>query len=634
MGGDGTISAVEHLEKEDSENVTRILENMKEKCKKLGCPFPLYFCTDNTNAWADTINKVFPNARVCQDIKHLINRIVEKTAKSSAYYSNFAKEVHGAFCDPDTTVTDRNGKVWVVAGLLKPPAEIIRLLEQIKNNYRILPEGEKLFLKDFDTVFENQKKVITKHVFDPIINNSHVTENTDGYFSLNRGTNRNENFHMTLNALCPKFCGVIFSQELIDCHVFAWNTSHSIANLRNNPPPPPPLHLPENDPLEPLLNMALAIEQIEVNEVITTSLNHQEDEKEEIMKVQPPEEQRIEESIEESEKIIISQSTISGRSKTNKKVHVILSTVRLSTIPLMILIESFENKIGPSLKTLTSFSHLGCARFLDTIINKKFAGMKFEKGSHKNSLKKRNFINNLAAIESENKKSKLNEASSPTSAASAKFRLNELEWTDQNTTLLDDLAKNNIDKKGQIIWKHVHSKFISSSSLTELTVKQLKNKFGTFKNKKVDTCITLPTPTTYQAKLTKYTAEINKDTVSDSDDNIASTAIKTSIAPAAPNIAHVSIRDSDIFLKKRTWLMDEPVLIQNAHWSESENRVFNSVLADIDDSSLNIRKGIKSINWPAFYKEYTSRQVEEWIKDNKFVLIHRDANRLNTKYKK
>ena len=67
------------------------LLKIKEKCIRLGTPFPEWICVDNVRNDENTVHEVFPLCKVVQDVKHLINRVVENLSKKSEVYAIAAK---------------------------------------------------------------------------------------------------------------------------------------------------------------------------------------------------------------------------------------------------------------------------------------------------------------------------------------------------------------------------------------------------------------------------------------------------------------------------------------------------------------------------------------------------------------
>ena len=69
--------------------------------KRLNCPIedcPEYFVVDNAHdGFQNLVNEHFPGAKIFQDLKHLINRLIECCKKTSPLYVDFSKKLHGAF---------------------------------------------------------------------------------------------------------------------------------------------------------------------------------------------------------------------------------------------------------------------------------------------------------------------------------------------------------------------------------------------------------------------------------------------------------------------------------------------------------------------------------------------------------
>lgn len=61
------------------------LTQIKKRCDKNNWPYPTYVVVDDCCSSRKTINQVFPEAQVRQDIKHLINRILECVSKVNCY---------------------------------------------------------------------------------------------------------------------------------------------------------------------------------------------------------------------------------------------------------------------------------------------------------------------------------------------------------------------------------------------------------------------------------------------------------------------------------------------------------------------------------------------------------------------
>ncbi len=55
------------------------------------------------------IQSELPNTRVGQDLKHLLNRIVQVLSVRCPLYADACKKLHGIFVQPSITVKSRNG---------------------------------------------------------------------------------------------------------------------------------------------------------------------------------------------------------------------------------------------------------------------------------------------------------------------------------------------------------------------------------------------------------------------------------------------------------------------------------------------------------------------------------------------
>ena len=134
-------------------------------------------------------------ARVTQDIKHLVNRMIEKLSKGRNQYGQMCIDLHAAITGgQEITVVDRTGH----ARRLKAPLPIRSTMKdnllRVVDNYKRVDPG--LFLKDFDKVLNTQLKNIDLGYLDEVyLNGDHYVELGDGGFVLLRGTNRNESLH-------------------------------------------------------------------------------------------------------------------------------------------------------------------------------------------------------------------------------------------------------------------------------------------------------------------------------------------------------------------------------------------------------------------------------------------------------
>ena len=103
---------------------------------------------------------MFPDCEVLQDIKHLINRIVEKLSKRSDAYGAACKALHevvggGA---AKMSVRSRNGNLYQIERQLADPATMERKLDEWLAEYRAL--DQEMFLPGFDEVLNGQRKHI------------------------------------------------------------------------------------------------------------------------------------------------------------------------------------------------------------------------------------------------------------------------------------------------------------------------------------------------------------------------------------------------------------------------------------------------------------------------------------------
>ena len=122
------------------------------------------FC-DNAMSWEVTIKSVFPNAKVGQDGKHLVNRLVECCSKTHPLYGEFTADLHAAFFGKETIpVYSRDGQVYKIPARLDHPEVIITRVERKIAAYKLISQG--LLKPEFDACWETQKPQITKSIFD------------------------------------------------------------------------------------------------------------------------------------------------------------------------------------------------------------------------------------------------------------------------------------------------------------------------------------------------------------------------------------------------------------------------------------------------------------------------------------
>lgn len=121
------------------------------------------------------INSVFPapvtntnGTVVLQDIKHLINRLLEECSKQSSLYARWSIELHGVFTNygHKINVVSRNGNIYTVSAPLESGNVIWNRLNQSIENFKNTDSQSRiiflqnnpnnvyhsLFLKNFDTV--------------------------------------------------------------------------------------------------------------------------------------------------------------------------------------------------------------------------------------------------------------------------------------------------------------------------------------------------------------------------------------------------------------------------------------------------------------------------------------------------
>jgi hypothetical protein len=208
-----------------AEDVKSMLVDIKKKCDRLGCSYPIVFNVDDAPAMEKTIKSIFPDARVTQDIKHLVNRMVEKLSKMRPLYGQMCIDLHQAITgSQEVSVIDRTGKARRVRAPLPSRETMKENLNRVVNNYKRL--DSELFLKDFDKVMNTQIKNIDKGYVDEIyLNEEHYLELGDGKFVLLRGTNRNESLHRRLNKIWKDRVGRQLSEALKLVFRFNWNCS-------------------------------------------------------------------------------------------------------------------------------------------------------------------------------------------------------------------------------------------------------------------------------------------------------------------------------------------------------------------------------------------------------------------------
>jgi hypothetical protein len=177
MNGSGEVLSHTTSQKETSATLSGQLQALKERCDRLAVPYPQFFTCDDAKAWEKTIHKVFPDAKVLQDIKHLINRMIEVIGVSVDGSAQFSIDMHTAFTGTNMIpVRSRTGKVHMVEAPLDDGKTIINRCKKLIADYRnVYPT---MFSASFDSVWETQKPQIEKYIEDPIV------EGTENSFIL------------------------------------------------------------------------------------------------------------------------------------------------------------------------------------------------------------------------------------------------------------------------------------------------------------------------------------------------------------------------------------------------------------------------------------------------------------------
>jgi hypothetical protein len=77
----GQVLSCEATKESKSADVIDGLTKIKKRCDANNWTYPKYFVVDDCCASRKTVNQVFPEAQVRQDMKHLLNRILECVSK-------------------------------------------------------------------------------------------------------------------------------------------------------------------------------------------------------------------------------------------------------------------------------------------------------------------------------------------------------------------------------------------------------------------------------------------------------------------------------------------------------------------------------------------------------------------------
>jgi hypothetical protein len=132
MGANSQIDWVMPTKSTGRDEVSKMLVGLKQRCDDRGAPYPSWFCVDDVRAQEKTIKDVFPNAIVVQDVKHLINRLIEQLCKTHSLYGRICEKLHGAVGgDGKQSVVDRNGKTREVPRMLRKSEDMIKKLNEV-----------------------------------------------------------------------------------------------------------------------------------------------------------------------------------------------------------------------------------------------------------------------------------------------------------------------------------------------------------------------------------------------------------------------------------------------------------------------------------------------------------------------
>jgi hypothetical protein len=173
MNGTGEILSDAAIPGETSAALERELRAIKRKCDEQNSAYPTFFICDDAKSWEKTIKKVFRDAIVLQDLKHLINRCVEVIGASKPGAASFSKDFHKAFTtDNEIVVTSRTGSKHKIKAPLDPPETIIERAEKVIRNYR--ENYPTLLSAEFQAVWDNQKPQIIAYVADPIVDGNGI----------------------------------------------------------------------------------------------------------------------------------------------------------------------------------------------------------------------------------------------------------------------------------------------------------------------------------------------------------------------------------------------------------------------------------------------------------------------------
>lgn len=169
LNGTGEVVAFSRSKGETAVMMESMLRKVKERCDRHRLSYPDAIFTDYANAHEACIKRIFPDCKVGQDLKHLINRPLEFVSRSHQHYGAFCKAFHQAFTQSSPQIArSRNGGLYNVAGLLDTAPMIIDRVDKVIDMYTRQCPG--LIKADFAKCWATQKPQIEKYIFDPVIN--------------------------------------------------------------------------------------------------------------------------------------------------------------------------------------------------------------------------------------------------------------------------------------------------------------------------------------------------------------------------------------------------------------------------------------------------------------------------------
>jgi len=176
MNATGEILEESSSVRETTVAIKSILNVSKTRSDRLNSPYPRVIFTDNAGAQENAIKSVFPGCRVGQDLKHVINRVIDHCSKGHTLYGSFCQHFHGALAGTSKVpVQSRNGKWYEVSSPLRDPADIISAGDRSINYFKDLPDCNGLFSQSFEGAWILQKEVIRKYVFEIYVDGTYAT---------------------------------------------------------------------------------------------------------------------------------------------------------------------------------------------------------------------------------------------------------------------------------------------------------------------------------------------------------------------------------------------------------------------------------------------------------------------------